>query len=104
LVELQKNLAKIEAADIELVAISYDPVDVLKEFAEEKKIGFPLLSDEESKTIKAYGILNEEGKGYPHPGTFILDPKGVVRAKIFLDGYRKRHTASELIEAAGSVK
>ena len=89
-----------------VVAISYDPVDVLAKFAEERKITFPLLSDPDSKTIKAFGILNKEatGKaaGVPYPGTFIIDSKGVVRAKVFLDGYRQRHTTDELIKAAES--
>jgi peroxiredoxin Q/BCP len=108
LVQLQADLAKIEAAGVRLVAISYDPVDVLAKFTAERKITFPLLSDPDSKTIQAYGTLNKEaaGKaaGVPNPGTFILDSQGIVRAKIFLEGYRSRHSTDELLQAAKSVK
>jgi len=104
LVQLQADLKKFEDAGIQVVAVSYDSVDVLAKFAEEKKITFPLLSDPESKTIKAFGILNKEGTGraagVPYPGTFIIDAKGVVQNKVFLDGYRQRHTTDELIKAA----
>ena len=42
-----------------MAAISYDSVALLKEFAERKKISYPLLSDPESAIIRAFGILND---------------------------------------------
>jgi peroxiredoxin len=108
LVQLQKGLKKLEDAGIQVVAISYDSVEVLQKFAEEKHITYPLLSDSESKTITAYGILNKEatGKaaGIPYPGTFVIDKEGVVRAKLFREGYAKRHTADELVEVVKNAK
>jgi hypothetical protein len=41
-----------------LAAISYDPPEILAEFSRRRGITFPLLSDSDSATIKAYGILN----------------------------------------------
>jgi peroxiredoxin len=38
--------------------------------------------------------------GIPYPGTFIIDDQGVIRAKLFYDGYKTRHGAQEIIEAA----
>jgi len=70
-------------------------------------IGFPMLSDPGSKTIEAYHIRNEAAKGkavgVPNPGTFIVDREGVVRAKLFLEGYRERHTTEALVKAAKAV-
>jgi hypothetical protein len=40
----------------------------------------------------------------PNPGTFLLDRDGVIRAKLFLEGYRTRHTTAALVEAARGVK
>jgi peroxiredoxin len=72
------------------------------------KIAFPLLSDPKSQTIEAYHIRNPSARGktegVPYPGTFILDREGVIRAKLFLEGYRERHTTNALIEAAKAVK
>ena len=102
--KLQSELETIQKAEISLVAISYDSVETLRRFAAKKKIRFPLLSDKESRVIQDYGILNREVtrerfKGIPHPGTFIINEDGVVVDKLFYEGYKKRHGASELIRA-----
>jgi len=108
LVQLQRDLKSIEAEGIQLVGISYDDTKILKAFSDRMKIAFPLLSDPESKTIDAYHIRNEAAKGraegVPNPGTFILNREGIIRAKLFLEGYRERHTTDALIEAAKSIK
>ncbi len=108
MVQLQRDLKSIEEAGVQVVGISYDSPAVLKRVSDQMKIAFPLLSDPESKTIEAYHIRNEAARGkavgVPNPGTFILDQQGVIRAKLFLDGYRDRHTTDALIEAAKAVK
>jgi peroxiredoxin Q/BCP len=108
LVQLQRDLKSVEDAGIQLVGISYDEPAALERFADQMKITFPLLSDPGSQTIDAYHIRNEAAKGkavgVPNPGTFILDHDGVIRAKLFLEGYRDRHTTTALIEAAKSIK
>jgi peroxiredoxin len=105
---LQSDLKLIEDAGVQIVGISYDDPKALKTASERMKITFPMLSDPESKTIDAYHIRNEAAKGkavgVPHPGTFILDRQGVIRAKLFLEGYRERHTTEALITAAKAVK
>ena len=81
---------------------------MLARFTEKQKISFPLLSDAGSKTITAYGLLNKEAKGktegIPYPGTVVLDREGVIRAKLFLDGYWERHATEALVKAAKEIK
>ena len=105
---MQRNVKSIEEAGVQVVGISYDEPAALKRFADQLKIAFPLLSDPGSETIDAYHIRNEAAKGraegVPNPGTFILDREGMIRAKLFLEGYRQRHTTEALIEAAKSIK
>lgn len=89
------------------MAISYDPPAVLSRFARERGITFPLLSDAGSATIDAWGVRNQTVRGgrldgIPHPGTVLLDGEGVVRARLFHQGYEERHTAAEILAAAGS--
>jgi peroxiredoxin len=90
-----------------VIGISYDEVDILKRFSDQSKITFSLLSDPESIAINAYNIRNEEASGrldgIPIPGTFLIDRDGVIRAKLFLEGYRDRHTTDALIEAARAI-
>jgi peroxiredoxin Q/BCP len=105
---LQRELRSIDDAGVQLVGISYDSPALLKRFSDKAKITFPLLSDPESKTIEAYHIRNEaargKAEGVPNPGTFVLDREGAIRAKLFLEGYRVRHTTEALAEAARAVK
>jgi hypothetical protein len=113
-VELEQNREKIRKQGLGLAAISYDSAAVLKSFADRKHIGFPLLSDEDSRVIREYGILNETVQagtfayGIPYPGTYVLDPSGVVVSKYFEDDYRERVTASDILarqfgEAGGAA-
>jgi peroxiredoxin len=108
LVQLQRDLQSIQDAGVQLVGISYDDTKALKTFSDRMKIAFPLLSDPGSRTIDAYHIRNETARGkavgVPNPGTFILDQEGVIRAKLFLEGYRERHTGEALVQAAKTVK
>lgn len=92
-----------------MIAISYDDPKVLSKFARKQGIAFPLLSDPGSQTIEAYGIRNVEAKGsridgVPYPGTFVLDADGQIRAKLFHEGYKKRHTADQIIEEAARIQ
>ena len=90
------------------MGISYDPPEVLKRAASKHQLKFPLLSDEESKAIDAYGIRNAEATGrfagIPHPGTFVVDEEGVIRAKLFHEGYKERHTSEQLIQAVKQLR
>ena len=105
---MQSNLSEIEKAGVQVVAISYESVDILKKFASKRKITFPLLSDKDSKVIDAYKVRNEKAnsriEGVPHPGTVLIDKEGVVRAKLGHEGYKARHASKELVEAAKKLK
>lgn len=102
MVQLQNDLKAIQATNTQVVGISYDSCAKLKKFADARKIAFPLLSDEGSKTIHAFGIHYKEG--LPHPCTYLIDQQGIVRAKLAEEGYVKRHATKELIEAAQKAK
>ena len=109
MVKLQKELQTVSDAAIQVVAVSYDSPKVLKTFAQENEIKFPLLSDADSKVIDAFGVRNKQYEpgskkdGIPHPGTFVIDSRGIVRAKLFY-GIVRRHSPDELLEAAGKLK
>jgi len=60
-----------------------------------------MLADPDSKTIKAYGVLNQEAtgmqKGFARPGYFFIDPDGIIREKFFEAKYRERMTGNSII-------
>lgn len=81
---------------------------MLKKFADSRAITFPLIADKGSAIIRAYGILNESeqpgarGYGIPHPGTFIIDRKGVVASRFFEEAYQERYTAATILGTLGA--
>ena len=105
--ELQSRYADITGQGLGLVAISYDAPDTLKKFADSRGITFPMLSDQGSAIIKQYGLLNDAMDpksrfyGVPHPGTFIVDRKGVVQSRFFEDAYQERYTAATILGTLG---
>lgn len=108
LVDLQRNLWEIEATGGHLVGISYDSVEILKRFSDRRTITFPLLSDAGSKTIDAYHIRRKDAPepwdGVAYHGTFILDQKGVIRAKLFQVSYRERPAVDALVLALKNAR
>jgi len=102
-VELQSRYDDIKQQGFGLVAVSYDSVETVKKFADSRGIAFPIVSDPGSTIIKRYGLLNEtidpktRFYGVPHPGTFMLDSKGVVTARYFEDAYQERSTVNSIL-------
>ncbi len=84
-----------------MAAISYDSEEILRYFADRRKIEFPLLADPDSKIIRAYQVLNPEAvgqfKGMARPGFFFVDAKGVIREKFFEAKYRDRLSGNNVI-------
>lgn len=106
LVQLQKALQKFQDAGIRLVALSYDSVETLQDFARRRNLDYLLLSDSGSRVIDAFGIRHTGFKplpnqeGIPYPGTFIIDRDGIIRSKLFLEGYVRRSDTDELLKEA----
>ena len=84
-----------------MAALSYDTVEILKSFADRRKIEFPMLADPDSQTIRAYDVLNAEAsgqyKGMARPGYFFIDTQGVIREKFFETKYRQRFSGNNVI-------
>jgi len=81
--------------------MSYDSSEILKYFADRRKIDFPLLADPDSKAIQAYQVMNTEAvgqfKGMARPGYFLIDTEGVIREKFFDAKYRERLSGNSVI-------
>lgn len=101
---------KAAALGYTLIGISYDPVADLAKFSKKWSIGFPLLSDEGSHIIDAFGIRNDsrykEGDrawGVPYPMLVITDTNGTVQAKLMRESYRERPEPEVLLETLGAL-
>ena len=107
LAELQSRLPELRTQGMGLAVITYDAPAILADFSRRRGIAFPLLSDQGSSTIKAYGLLNttvdptSTNYGIPFPGTFIVNRQGVVTARFFEEAYQERNTVASILLKLG---
>lgn len=108
LVEIQGRLEELRRGGLGVAVITYDSVEVLADFGRRRQVTLPLLSDKGSAVIRRYGILNttvdpkNENFGYPFPGTFMLDTRGVVTSRFFEQAFQERSTVSSVLVRLGN--
>ena len=80
LCEIRDDLGAFVSDDVEVLAISCDPVFSLRAWADAQGYFFPMLSDfwPHGATAQAYGVFRESN-GSALRGTFLIDREGVVR-------------------------
>lgn len=86
---VRDNMATYNNANAEVLGISVDNVFVQDKFKQEHNLTFPLLSDYNKDTIKAYDIVHDTfAFGMKEVGkrsAFVLDKEGVVQYAEVLD-------------------
>lgn len=98
-------MTKDEKKQTQILAVSIDSREDSKKFVEKLKarfpgdFDFPLLEDKNHRVINRYGILNPDGKGWPHPATYIIDKEGIVRWRFVEVDYKKRPTNEQILQA-----
>jgi peroxiredoxin len=123
---------ELESQGMGVAAISYDSRDILADFSQRRGITFPLLSDADSRVIRAYGLLNtvvaealgpgaddpevqadvakyvsmfganENQDGMAFPGTLVLDAEGRVTERFFEEYYQDRNTSANVLLSLGA--
>lgn len=110
LVQLQTIAGKLAESGFTVFAISNDPIEILADFAAKHGIDYPLLSDADSSVIRSFGIMNQlvepdEGRsmrwhGIPYPGTYFVDPAGIVTDKDFHQHHSHRASGVSVLARA----
>ena len=96
MIQLQAYKAEFDAAGIGMVGITYDAPALQQVFIDKFDITIPILSDVNALSFKTLGILNEQYQpgdaqyGIPHPGMIIINSRGIVVGKLFLEAYSSR--------------
>lgn len=98
----QKENVQILAVSIDTHNDSQKLLQKLKDRAP-GELDFPLLEDKDHRVIDRYGILNPDGKGWPHPATYIIDKQGVVRWKFVEVDVTKRPSNEQILAALKKV-
>jgi len=106
-----KSLLSNQAKDtVQIITVSIDSHEDSKKFVQklqERSPGeydFLFLQDKDHKVIDRYGIYNPDGKGWPHPATYIVDSAGIVRWKFVEVNYRKRPTNEQILSELKKIK
>jgi thioredoxin-dependent peroxiredoxin len=68
----------MEKAGVEVLGVSWRPVEFNKDLCDKEGINFALLSDPDRAVIKRYGVWNEKDNAARRV-TFLIDPQGVIR-------------------------
>lgn len=74
----QTHLQEFIDRDVAVLGVSSDPVDLIREFAEEQGLEFPLLSDPGGDVADAFGSRRDSGKA--ERNTFVIGPDGTIQA------------------------
>ena len=86
---------KFQAANAEIYGVSFDSINSHKKFITKFKLPFPLLSDSDKTTAKAYGVFKPKmlyGNSFLgiERTTFVIDPQGKIKKifpKVKVDGH-----------------
>jgi alkyl hydroperoxide reductase subunit AhpC len=92
--EALRSSTKLLAVSIDSHADSQQLIQLIEE--DGSKVTFPLLEDQNHQVIDRYGLLNPQGRGIPHPATYVIDKQGIVRWKFVEVDYATR-PANEVI-------
>jgi len=104
MIKLQEHKPYFDLYGIGLVAITYDNEDAQQPFIERHGITIPVLSDTQSRSFHALGILNQDDQpedseyGLPHPGAIIVNRDGIIMGKLFAENPNLRVYSSEMLD------
>ncbi|MFQ5998881.1 MAG: peroxiredoxin family protein, partial [Candidatus Bathyarchaeia archaeon] len=77
LMNLAEEYPEISKSDTEILAISVDPVERNKALAAKLKLPFHVLSDEDSRVMRRYGVYDEKNE-IAFPSTFLVSKSGAT--------------------------
>ena len=94
---VRDSLPTFESDDVQVLAVSCDPMFALRAFADADGLTFPLLSDfwPHGAVASAYDVFNET-RGCSDRSTFIVDRQGVLRWSV----HNEMPVARDLAEQA----
>lgn len=75
----KEHFAQFQKQNIQIVGVSLDSVESHKQFANDLKLPFTLLSDNKKELSKQLGVLQGFGMfSFASRETFLVDPQGVI--------------------------
>jgi hypothetical protein len=102
---LRQRIDQFQALGCEVVAVSFEPLPLLLEFARREKLPFPVLSDPERKAYRAFGLQEGSARrifGLPTIWTYL---RGLFQGRWprFPSANIRQLGGDILIDASGKV-
>jgi peroxiredoxin len=103
---LRDSMSQLNGLGAKVYGISTDTFFALKAWADQQKLGFPLLSDYNKEAIKAYDVVNPDMVGLKNiakRAVIVIDRGGVIRYREALDDARNEPNYDKLKEALAEL-
>ena len=103
LIDVNGGVAEIEKRGYGVAALSYDSPEILAAFTAKRNIAYTLLSDPKSEVIDLYKLRDPQyppgnrAYGVPRPIIFVLDPDGIIKAKLYEESFKDRPPVTAVI-------
>ena len=105
---IRDNLPDFKKLKIKVFGVSVDSVESHKKFSEKYNLPFTLLSDEEKRVVKDYGVWGRKKfMGKTFMGTkrtsFLINPQGVIE-KVYKNVVPEKHAEEVLKDLKKIIK
>ena len=98
LITLAEHYPEMSKLGTEILAISIDPVEQNEALAAKLKLPFQVLSDEDAKVIRRYGVYDAKNE-IAYPATFVVGKSGAAEFISAGRDYADRPLFSEVLSA-----
>jgi glutaredoxin-dependent peroxiredoxin len=101
------SMGQLNGLGARVYGISTDTFFVLKAWGDQQKLGFPLLSDYNKETIRAYDVVNPDMVGLKNiarRALIVIDKGGVIRYREVLQDARNEPDYDTLKAALATLK
>lgn len=100
------SLTQLEGLGAKVFGISVDTFFTLKAWADQQKLGFPLLSDFNKEAIKLYDVVNPDMIGLKNiakRAVIVIDKKGIIRYREVVEDARNEPDYEKLNKALADL-
>jgi peroxiredoxin len=101
------SLTQLNQANAQVLGISVDLPYSLKRFKETESINFPLLSDFDHRAIQAYGVVDNNFRGFTSGlakrSVFVIDPSGTISWEWAANSPGEQPDYSQVLDAAEQI-
>lgn len=103
---LRDSLTQLEGLGARVFGISVDTFFALKAWADQQKVGFPLLSDFNKEAIKLYDVVNPDMIGLKNiakRAVIVIDTRGIIRYREVVEDARNEPNYDALRKALSDL-